>query len=805
MRISFKLLKEFIDLQLNPKEVANVLTSIGFEVEELLDFEEKYKNFVVAEVVSCEKISERLSFCKVYDGREIIEVVCGARNVVAGVKVVLALPGAIIPKNKIEIKPTVIKGFQSNGMICSEDELEVGANADEILVLEKDAPVGMPFAQYFGLDDVVYELGITPNRGDCLSHLGIARELSAYFGLPLRLPLANVEENSSSRIEDFVTIEVMDSEKCPRYSAKLIRNVQVGDSPIWLKSRLILFGLRPINSIVDVTNYVMMELGQPLHAFDFDKLAHNKIIVRTAKAKEVFVSLDGRERILDETMLMICDGEKPVAIGGVMGGANSEITDETKNVLLESAFFDPVSIRRTSKRLGLTSESSYRFERGVDYGNVVFALNRAASLIALIGNGELISGHYDVCTKQLPKKYVSFRFDRARSVIGAEISNETMLNYLVNLGFKISEQKLGKVIFEVPSYRFDVEQEIDLIEEVARFFGYDSIPEDRSFTVTYSGDSSKTPLDIPQARQEVKNYFISRGFVEILTQNLYSPKKTSLFNNEEYIELENPLGEEYSIMRPSIIPSLLEVIKFNINIGRKDLRLFEVGKEFHKNPASKKFIDGIEEREILAIGLTGLAYPLQWGLNNRQVDFYDLKGTVEHFLQSFKIESYKIDYDRVADEVFGPEHATIKINSKKIGEFGIVSQKVNKLFDIEEEVFVCYINLEEIYSKKKKLAVYRKVSQFPVVRRDLAFVVDDTLEVGKLFETIESSAGKYLRDIVLFDVFKGKNIGEGRKNVAFALFFNSDERTLKDDEIQEWINNVVNRVKSDFGGELRVF
>lgn len=805
MRISFNLLNEFVDLQRSPSDIANVLTSIGFEVEEFIDYNAKYRNFVVGEVISCEKISEKLSFCKVSNGKEVLDVVCGAPNVSKGQKVVLALPGAIVPKNNLEIKPTVIRNYQSNGMICSEDELEVGDRADEILVLEDDAPVGKPFAEYFGLADVVFEIGITPNRGDCLSHLGIAREVSAYFNLPLQIPFARANENANLKIENFVSIEILDIEKCPRYSAKLIRNIVVGESPNWLKSRLILLGLRPINSIVDVTNYVMMELGQPLHAFDYDKLAKNKIVVRTATSGEKFVTLDGKERTLDETMLIICDGEKPVAIGGVMGGENSEITNATRNVLLESAFFNPTSIRRTSKKLGLSSESSYRFERGVDYNNVVFALNRAANLIALLGNGELVAGHFDIYPKPLPKKYVSLRFDRARDVIGVDLSNEAMETYLVNLGFKIVEQKLGKVVFEVPSHRFDVEQEIDLIEEIARFYGYDNIPEDRSFSITYSGDSYKTPLDVPSLREEIKTYFISRGFVEILTQNLYSPKKMGIFNSSEYIELENPLGEEYSIMRPSIIPSLLDVIKFNINVGKKDLRLFEIGKEFRKNPSSKRFIDGIEEREVLAIGLTGLVYPLQWGMNSRKVDFYDLKGAIEHFLQSFQVKNYEIRFEKNESEVFTPEHAFVNVNGKVEGEFGMISDKVKKYFDIEEDIFVGILNLEQIYHRESGMSKFKRISPFPIVRRDLAFVVDESLEARRLLEIIRNSAGDCLREIIIFDVFKGKNIGEGKKNLAFALFFNSDERTLTDEEVQDWVNNIVERVKTEVGGELRVF
>ncbi len=806
MRISFKLLNEFIDLQRDPKDIANVLTSIGFEVEEFIDFAEKYRNFFVAEVKSVEKITEKLSFCKVDNGKETVDVVCGAPNVANGQKVVLAMPGAIIPKGEFEIKPTVIRGYRSNGMICSEDELEIGDCADEILVLEESAPVGKPFSEYFGLDDVVFEIGITPNRGDCLSHLGIARELSAYFEIPLRIPFFEMKENSDVNISQFVSVEILDTEKCPRYSAKLIKNVKVGESPSWLKSKLILLGLRPINSIVDVTNYVMMELGQPLHAFDFDKLALNKIIVRTASEGEKFVTLDGKERILDSSMLMICDGEKPVAIGGVMGGENSEITSDTRNVLLESAFFNPASIRRTSKKLGLSSESSYRFERGVDYDNVVFALNRAANLIAYLGNGELVSGNIDVYPNKIPRKFVSFRFERARNVIGADISNETMVNYLVHLGFKIADQKLGKVVFEVPSHRFDVEQEIDLIEEVARFFGYDKIPEDRSFSITFSGDKYKTELDIPPIRKDVKNYFIARGFVEILTQNLYNPKKMGVFNSSEYIELENPLGEEYSIMRPSILPSMLEVVKLNLNVGKKDLRLFEIGKEFRKNPKANKFIEGIEEREVLCIGLSGLAFPFQWGMNNRKVDFYDLKGIFEHFLHTFKVQDYEISFEVAETEVFKPEHAFIKINGKIEGEFGFISNTVKKLFDVEEDVLVGYVNLEQIlFIGAKNFLNMKESRHFLLFAETLHSLSMKVCPRKKLLDIIRNSAGEYLREITLFDVFRGKNIGEGKKNLAFALFFNSDERTLTDEEVQEWVNNIVEKVKSEVGGELRIF
>lgn len=805
MRISLNLLKQFVDLPPSPEEVAKVLTSLGFEIEETFDFFQKYRNFVVGSIEFCEKITDKLSHCRVHNGSELLDVVCGAPNVSVGQKVVLALPNVIIPKTNAKIEPVVIRGIHSNGMICSEDELEIGDCADEILVLPDDAPTGMSFAQYYGLDDVVFELGITPNRGDCFSHLGIARELSAYFGCQLRLPEIEFEEDTTKNISNYVKVEVLDSDKCPRYTARLILDVNVGESPRWLKSKLIALGLRPINSIVDVTNYVMMELGQPLHAFDFDRILGRKIVVRTAKNGEKFTTLDGKERELDNTMLMICDEERPVAIGGVMGGKNSEITNETKNVLLESAFFNPASIRRTSKKLGLSSESSFRFERGVDYGNTVFALNRAAQLISLLAGGKVVQNFIDIYPKEQPKKFVPFRLERAKKIIGIEIDNNRILEILENLGFKQSERDNQKAIFEVPTYRFDVGQEIDLIEEIARFYGYDNIPEDRSYSVTYSGEKKKSQLDIPEIRQEVKNYFVYNGFFEILTQNLYNPNKARYFYNGEFIEIENPLGEEYSIVRPSIIPSLLEVVTYNINVGRKDFRVFEIGKEFRKNKSKQSFIEGIEEKEVLAFSICGLARPLQWGEPIRNVDFYDIKGFFEHFLSTFSIENFIIEPAHDTNEIFGSEYAIVKIAGEVEGGFGIVSKKIKKLFELEQDVYIGYLNLLKIYSAPRKLTKYKKISPFPVVRRDLAFIVDDNVPSKDIMDLIWKTGGECLRNVVIFDVYKGKNIGEGKKNLAFALYFNSYEKTLTEEEVNLWLQQIVDVVKTEKGGELRIF
>ncbi|MCX7880181.1 MAG: phenylalanine--tRNA ligase subunit beta [Ignavibacteria bacterium] len=805
MRVSFKILKEFVNIPETPEYVAKILTNLGLEVEEIFDFQTLYKNFVISQIVHCEKISNTNFFCLLSDGLVERKVVCGAPNISVGQKVVLALPGAVIPKTKTQIEPTIIRGFLSEGMICSEDELEIGNVSDSVIVLPDDAPIGVDFAKYIGFDDFIYEIGITPNRSDCLSHIGVARELSAYFGIPMNIPKIDVVEYDELDINKLVSVEILDKEKCPRYTARIIKDICVRESPIWLKSKLIRLGLRPINAIVDATNYVMMELGQPLHAFDYETISGKAIVVRTAEENEKFTTLDGKERILDSSMLMICDTEKPIAIGGVMGGENTEISSTTNTVLLESAFFDPTSIRKTSKKLGLTTESSYRFERGVDYENVVLALHRAASLIASLGNGKLVGGYIDIYPNKIPKKYVSIRFERANRVIGINLPREQMEETLARLGFSIENRKQDSTTFEVPPHRFDVEQEIDLIEEIARFYGYDNIPENRTFSIEYSSISTNLVLEVPPLREEFRRYFVSRGFTEFLTPNLYNPHKMSPFYSEKAIEIANPLGEELSIVRPSILPLMLESIAYNIRIGQRDLKVFEIGKEFVVNKNATKFIEGIEEREVLCLARTGLAKPLQWGEPIREVDFYDIHGDFRHFLSTFKLKEFEFSVSEVNSSVFGSESLSIRYKDEKVGEIGIVASSINKIFDIEQSIYIGYLFLDKIYSFERESPKFEKISPYPVVRRDLAFVLDESVTAEDITRIIWTYGGNCLRNVVLFDVYRGKKIGEGKKNLAFALFFNSDQKTLVDEEVDSWINTIVEQVREKTGGELRIF
>lgn len=806
MKIVRSLLSEFIELNETPEEVAEMLTKLGLEVEEIIYFGSKYKNFVVGKVVECNKLNadSKLFLCKVDIGSSIVDIVCGAPNVAVGQNVVVALPEAILPERSIKIEPKSFGDFRSEGMICSESELEIGDDDSGICVLPPDAPIGSDFAEYYGLNDVVFEIGITPNRADCLSHIGVVRELSAYLGKKLSFPKIEIKEEATKNIEEMISVEVIDTEKCPRYTARIIKDVQVTESPRWLKNRLIMMGLRPINTIVDVTNYVMMELGQPLHSFDYDCIFGKKIIVRTAFDGEKFITIDGKERVLDSSVLMICDAQKPVAIAGVMGGENSEISPTTKNVLLESAYFLPSSIRKTSKKLMLNSESSYRFERGIDIDSVPVALERAAQLIAQLSKGILLKGRIDSYPKKIERKKVNFRFERAREIIGMNIPDSKMTGILNSLGFTTVETDNKRAVFDVPLHRVDVSSEIDLVEEVARFYGYDNVPENTSYSITYEGEKIGENLSVPKLRNQVREYFVARGFTEFLTQNLYSPQKTKLIVGDDFIELSNPLGEELSIMRPSIVPILLEAIGYNIRVGKPDLRIFEVGKIFYKTKNHTRFIEGVEEKEVLSIALCGNAYPFQWGMPHRKVDFFDIKGIVQDFIMQFKIGNCTIE-KLPNSNIYSSESMCLALEGKEFCEFGGISKKLLKEFGIEGDAFLALFDMDFLYNLEMRTNKYEKISPYPVVRRDLAFVLDEQIPAEEVEKIIQSKGGAELRRIVLFDVYKGKNLGEGKKSLAFALFFNSFERTLIDEEIDDWIYKIVEEIKINLNGQLRVF
>ncbi|TAL69552.1 MAG: phenylalanine--tRNA ligase subunit beta [Bacteroidetes bacterium] len=804
MYISYKWLQEFVEFDYSAAELEHILTMLGIEVESIIDYNKKYENFFTAKVLNVEKHpnADKLTVCEVSLGNEIKEVVCGAPNVKEGQMAVLGIVGAVVPQNGMILEKREVRKVVSNGMLCSQYELEFGDDKSGIWILSNDAPVGIPLAKYLNIDDVVFDISVTPNRADCLSHLGIAREIAAFSDKKVKIPGLKLNE-CENRTDSEVKVIIEDAEKCPRYTARVLKNLLMQESPEWLKSRLTILGMRPINSIVDVTNYILLECGQPLHAFDLNKLNDKSIVVKTAEKAEKFITLDSKERILDDDMLMICDGKRSVAIGGVMGGENSEINNDTKDILLESAFFNPSSIRRTAKKLGIQSEASYRFERGVDIDNIMYASNRATQLISEISGGVVLKEIIDVYPLTQELKKIKLRFQRARDIIGTDIPDNEIEEMITSLQFKVTKKQKDYIIFEVPSFRVDISQEIDLIEEVARAYNYDNINSQMTSTIDFSREGVPKKLEQPFLREKLIDYFVLNGFNQVLTQNQTDPKSMGLIR-EEAVKISNPLGEELSLMRTSLIPSMLKTIERNTRIGKSDLRLFEIGKSFHKvDKEHDTFIKGIKEKETLIVAMTGKKNLRQWSVQAAETDFYDIKGVVENLRDYFHLDGLYLSGDTNSNNIFNANALCINLDKNQIGRLGVISNKLLKEFDIDFPVFILEVELEELYNLPGHQSKYKPVSQFPVVMRDVAFITDKNIESLKILDVIKKNGGTLLTGSVAFDVFSGKTISEGKKSIAFSLSFSSFERTLIDEEVDDAVTMIVKAVEKEFGAEWR--
>lgn len=799
MKISQAWLKEYIDFPHSPEELSDALTMLGIEVEAIHDEGKKFAGFFIGKVLTREKHpnADKLSVCTVTLGKGEQTIICGAPNVAAGQTVVVATQGAIVPSAGFEISLRKIRGIESNGMICSRAELGIGEDDGGIWVLPDTAIIGTPLAEYLGVNDIIYEIGITPNRADCLSHIGIAREIASLQNTKLKSEYSRISSNPKPLEGIKITIE--DTEKCPRYAARVVRNVHVQESPAWLKNRLTAIGLRPRNAVVDVTNLVLMECGQPLHAFDLDSVADNHIIVRTATNGENFTTLDSKIRTLDNQMLMICDAKKPIAIGGVMGGENSEITDKTTSVLIESAYFQPSSIRRTGKKLGISSDASYRFERGVDIENILGALDRAATLIAELTGGTIEDGMTDVYPNPIQPKKVTMRYARARKIIGVDISDNDMASLLMRLYSAKIETNTDSLIMEVPSYRVDISEEIDLIEEVARLYNYDNITADLSSKFP-SGIELASEFAKPSARNNIRAFFTERGFNEIVTYSFLDKPQAALFTDNP-IELANPLGEEFSVMRPSMIPAMMRTVEHNLRNGQTMMRLFDIGKTFHRS-SEQSFIPGILEQEHLCYVQCGYSDSENWSGKTRNIDFYDIKGITEELLSSLNISNYTL-VSHEAKGIFSINSLDIVCEGISIGTIGEVSAEYRSMFGIDSFVFAAEINLSKLYTVKTIERKYKPVPHFPAVKRDVAFVVDSSIDAGAIQKALVKSGGQLLQSVRVFDVFEGKSLGEGKKSLAFSLTFQSSERTLVEQEVGEAVSMMIKEVERTSGGKLR--
>lgn len=798
MKVSLKWLSEYIDLSdISVDEAAEIITKAGLEVDEIIDNRKVFKNFVVGYVKEKKKHpnADKLSLCVVNDGNEDFNVVCGAPNVDAGQKIAFAKVGAIIPNGQFEIKKAKIRGEVSLGMICSESELGISDNHDGIIVLDPSLKEGTDLAKALGLDDVTFEIDLTPNRADALSHIGIARDLAASLNRQFKLPhfqLNEIEDESSS----FAKVSIEDAEGCPRYIGKVVRDVKVQESPEWLKKKLTSIGLRPINNVVDVTNFVLYEIGQPLHAFDLDVLEGNEIVVRQAGNDKKFITLDSKERELENNDLMICDKHKPVAIAGIMGGENSEVTTKTKNILIESAYFNPSRVRKTARRLALSTDASYRFERGTDIEITLWAAQRTAQLIAELGNGKICKGELDVYPIKFTPKVVDLRFARLNKILGFEIDSSKATDIIKNLGIKVLSVNDEKLTAEIPAFRPDIEREIDLIEEVARINGYDNIPD---------FDHIKVALDkhIDQSKyvDELRNKLTALGFNEIVTNSLLNEDRANLFGKP--ISLMNPQSKEMSHLRTSLIPGALTTISNNLKVRENNLSLFEIGHTFQNiGKGVIKSFDDIAENEMLLMVQTGKLIEDEWYAKNNDSSLFSLKGSIEELFSKLKILT-NLDVNLEASKENSKNIFTYLYKTKIVCSIGELDQKLLKLYDIEQQVFFAEINIGILKSIELEEKKFSPLLKFPKIIRDCAFVLDQKIVTSDVEKTIYQGSSKLLKNIKLFDIFESDSLGEGKKSLAFQLEYFDQNRTLTEEEVEKDFWNAIETVKTKFNAQLR--
>jgi phenylalanyl-tRNA synthetase beta chain len=811
MRVSYQWLKEYIDLSgVSPEELAELMTRGGIEIDTVEQRNQGVSNVVVGHVLEKEKHpdADKLSVCKVDAGTgETLQIVCGAPNVAAGQKVPVALIGAKLPGG-IAIKRAKLRGVESQGMICSAKELGINDKLlpkdmqEGILVLPADSEIGTPITEYLALDDAVLELDLTPNRSDCLSMLGVAYEAAALTGRQVKLPDTRVE-SGALKAADKIAVTISAPEHCFRYAARYVQGVKIGPSPQWMQNRLIAAGVRPINNIVDITNYVMLEYGQPLHAFDADKLG-GRIEVRLARPGETMVTLDDQERKLDPDMLLITDGERPVALAGVMGGANTEVSDETVNVVLESAEFDAATVRRTSRRLGLRSEASLRFEKGVDPARVVPAVDRAAALMALYAGGTVLDGIVQAVVREAEPAVVSVTLAKINGHLGTSLTADEVQEIFGRLGFESAVSEGGVFTVKVPTRRGDISRDVDLIEEVARLHGYDNIP-----STAIEGSTTAGRLTGPQAiRRALRAKLADAGLQETFTYSLTHPSRTRMFTllaeGAVPIRVAMPMSEDRSELRTSLVPSLIDAAIYNRNRKNTDLKLFEIGSVFLTDEQTLTRLP--QERHRIAGLLTGSRTDVQWNVKAEPVDFYDAKGVVETIFDLLGV-SGRIRYEAAALDNLHPGRSAKVLLDTGSGEMliGYVGQ-LHPSVQLQEELddtYVFELALEPLYEHADTAIIQQPLPRYPSVERDLAVLVDRSVEAGSLLAAIREAGGDLLESVSVFDVYVDDRLGADKKSVAFSLVYRHPERTLTDDEAAGRHAAVLDRLASAFGAELR--
>ncbi|RNC85258.1 MAG: phenylalanine--tRNA ligase subunit beta [Balneola sp.] len=801
MKISYNWLKEFIDLTLSPAETADKLTLIGLEEEETFQVGSNLEGVVIGEVleVTQHPNADRLKVCQVNIGEEKVQIVCGADNVAKGQKVPVATVGTTLPiklddGSFLTLRKAKLRGETSQGMICAEDELGLGKDHSGIMVLDSSSKVGTPINQLFDLyTDSIIDIAITPNRPDATCHLGVARDLSAALNLELKKPEVELGIHSGTSSSE-IDIQILSPEKCNRYVGIVISGTKVAESPTWLKQRLTAIGLRPVNNIVDITNYVMHEVGQPLHAFDYDNIAGKKIIVREFEKTVEFETLDHVKRKCEPGTLFICDGDGPVAIAGVMGGVDSEVSDSTTSILLESAYFDLVSVRKTAKAQTLQTDASYRFERGIDPNLQALAAKRAADLIVEIAGGQISGNIVDVHPIKTDPKELTLRKSYLNRLLGTNLNIEEAIEMVKRLELEVLEKSDEKVTFRIPTFRPDLEREVDLIEEVGRLFDYNNI-ESPSHGIFVSTEEFSTWEIL---NSDIRKASVELGFREIYTNSLISEKEAEQFGSlESMVGTINPLTKDMTTLRPSLLHGFLKAASYNFNRQKDSVRFFEIGNVFEVNDQGI-FHEGIQEQTHVLFGVSGLKVGEHWTSGPINFTPFDLKSLVNAFLSKIGVIS-KVKTDEVDGSLI------YKVKGERIGELRPVDKSLKKTYDLKEPTFVAEFSVNALHKINASLAQkkYQIIPKFPPIEYDFSLIVDNSVKSGDLLYTIREKGGNNLQAIDIFDVFEDESIGNGKKSIAFRLSFVDPNKTLNIKDVEPIIQGAIKNLEKQFSAKLR--
>lgn len=821
MNISYNWLKEYINTSLTPEELAAALTSIGLEtgsVEEVESIRGGLRGIVIGKVLTCVEHPDsdhlHVTTVDLGDGQA-TQIVCGAPNVAAGQTVVVATVGTVLydGDNEFKIKKSKIRGVESFGMICAEDEIGVGQSHDGIIVITEDVKPGTPAAEYFGLtSDYVLEVDLTPNRIDAASHYGVARDLAAWatqHSEDLTLTRPSVEAFKTDRNDGAVSIEVVNTDACPRYSGVTIRGIKVSESPKWLQDRLNTIGVRPINSVVDVTNYILHAIGQPLHCFDLAKIDGEKVVVRNCEEGTPFITLDGVEHKLSAADLMICSAEKPMCIAGVFGGLDSGVTEATTDVFIESAYFNPTSVRKTARRQGLQTDASFRYERGTDPNITMYALKLAALMIKELAGGEICGEPIDIYPNPVAPFDVTLSYDYARGLIGKNIPNETIDAILKALEIEIASTDGNEAQLKVPTYRVDVQRPCDVVEDVLRIYGYNNV---EMGTTVHSSLSFKSEADVDNnLRNLISEQLTACGFNEILNNSLSAERyyaENQAYPVENCVRLLNPLSNDLSVMRQTLLFGGLESVAYNVNRRSADLMMYEFGNVYSFNPQAEsteeKPLAPYSEASKLGIWMTGCVRTAGWLRQACTATVYDLRAVVENIFARLGINAKEIKLTQGDCSIFSASLQIATRSGKTLGHLGILSKAILKSFDLKQDVFFAELNWAELV----KISTRNKVTYTPLpktmaVKRDLALLVDNAVTLQQIDATVRESERKLLRDVTLFDVYEGDKLPAGKKSYAINITLQDDERTLNDKQIDAVMNKIITNLRQKVGAELR--